>query len=102
VLGDNVKERNSDKPEYDPTLTKATFGTSAHWSTLAAANKLNNKPQHVDPFKKRQQQLTSSSVFNVPQEYSCHAPTSKHQTFDVNNPNDHLKKCDHLFSDILP
>jgi len=53
VLGDNVKERNSDKPEYDPTLTKATFGTSAHWSTLAAANKLNNKPQKVDPFKKR-------------------------------------------------
>jgi hypothetical protein len=54
VLGDNVKDRISDKPEYNNNLTKATFGTIAHWSTLAAANKLNNKPQKVDTYKKRQ------------------------------------------------
>ena len=42
---DNVKQKNSEKPEYDSTLTKATFGSSAHWSTLAASKKLDNNPQ---------------------------------------------------------
>jgi len=53
VLGDNIKERISDKPEYDNSLSKAKFGTIAHWSTLAAANKLNNKGNKVDTYKRR-------------------------------------------------
>ena len=33
VLGDNLKNRPADKPEYNPNLGKAAFGTQADWST---------------------------------------------------------------------
>ena len=76
VIGDNVHERISDKPEYNNNLSKAKFGSIAHWSTLAAANKLNNKQSNVDTYKKRQQQL-SSNLFDMSQEYAHYAPTTK-------------------------
>lgn len=78
VLGDNVKIRASEKPEYNPNLGKAAFGTQADWSTQAASTKLNNKFGKVDTYKKRQEQL-SSKLFETPDEYKQYIPLNKKQ-----------------------